>query len=70
MSWFADEADLIDNLRVFGEQEGMRYIALPETAVALPVQQAITQAGFRLETVMRTDSDPGIVLYRVEKDLH
>jgi hypothetical protein len=67
VSWFPHPTALAEDLGVFGDTTGARYIVLPDAAGALPVQRAIHDAGFRLQEELRTDYRPGMILYRVER---
>ena len=55
------------SLAAFGDTVGARYIVLPDTDSALPVQRAIHKAGFKLTEELRTDYQPGMILYRVQR---
>lgn len=67
VSWFPHPAALADDLLAFGAR-GTRWLALPATDAALPVRRAVVTAGFTLRPVLHTDADPGIILYRVERE--
>jgi hypothetical protein len=68
VSWFPHPQALVEDLNVFGRQPAAangarRYLALPASAVALPVIRAVEAAGFRLQPIYRAAQ---MVLYRVE----
>lgn len=65
VSWFPHPAALAEDLTAFGD-EGTRYVALPASDAARPVQHAIATAGYRLQPVLRTAGEPGIILYEIE----
>ena len=67
VSWFPYPTALAEDLTAFGDNEGTRYIVLPDTAAALPVQRALRNADFTLIEQLRTDYQPGMILYRVER---
>jgi 4-amino-4-deoxy-L-arabinose transferase-like glycosyltransferase len=67
VSWFPHPTALAEDLGVFGDTVGVRYIVLPDGAGALPVQRAIHDAGFKIEEEFRTDNQPGMILFRVER---
>ena len=50
--WFPHPAALAEDLMVFGGDEQTRYVALPNTAVSLPVKRAIYEADFQLQAVV------------------
>lgn len=62
VSWFPHPAALAEDLTAFGGGADARYVALPDTAVSLPVRRAITAAGFQLRPVAQADT---ITLYRL-----
>lgn len=64
-SWFPYPAALIEDLAVFGDSDGSRYIVLPDSAAARPIYRAIAGAGFRLDEELRTSYQPGMILYRL-----
>jgi hypothetical protein len=69
VSWFPDPGELADDLAVFGREEGLRYLALPETPAAEPVKRAVAEAGFELSLVKLAylpDGRPGMALYRLK----
>jgi hypothetical protein len=49
ISWFPDPQSLADDLQAFGSNDDARFVALPNTAEALPVFRAVRTAGFDLE---------------------
>jgi 4-amino-4-deoxy-L-arabinose transferase-like glycosyltransferase len=67
--WFPDEATLLANLRVFGEDAAAKYLILPpDLAVGEPVARALNHAGYTLELVGTTvlpDGQNGVSLYRI-----
>lgn len=63
VSWFPHPAALVEDLTVFGGDGSVRYLALPATAVAQPVQRAIIEAGFQLKPISTNTRQ--IVLYQV-----
>jgi 4-amino-4-deoxy-L-arabinose transferase-like glycosyltransferase len=67
VSWFPHPTALAEDLSAFGDRGGARYIVLPDTAGARPVQRAINDAGFKIEEEFRTDNRPGMILFRVER---
>ena len=64
-SWFPYPAGLVDDLDVFGKAAGDRYLVLPADDQALPVRRAVEEAGFEMRQVLHTDSQPGMILYRI-----
>ncbi len=66
VSWFAHPTALAEDLRVFGDSAGSRYLVLPDAPVSQPVRRAIYDAGFMLEEKFRTDYQPGMILYRLK----
>jgi 4-amino-4-deoxy-L-arabinose transferase-like glycosyltransferase len=65
-SWFEHPAALAEDLRVFGDKPGVRFLVLPDDSVARPVLRAINAAGFGAAPVLRTVGHPGMILYRLE----
>lgn len=63
VNWFPDPDTLLEDLAVFGRDGHLRYIALPPTAVAEPVRQALLQAGWQLDPLNPNESS--IVLYQI-----
>lgn len=51
LSWFPTPAALAEDLAVFDDSSGRRYLALPASPAALPVLRALNEAGFRAEPV-------------------
>lgn len=69
VSWFPHPAALVEDLTVFGGDGHGRYLALPASGAALPVQRAVTDAGFHLLPVFSAENADGratLVLYRIE----
>ncbi len=70
--WFPDEAVLLDNLRVFGDDAAAKYLILPpDPAVGEPVARALNHAGYTLELVGTTilpDGQNGVSLYRIRTE--
>jgi hypothetical protein len=68
VSWFPDPQSLADDLQVFGSKDDARFVALPNSAEALPVIRAVRSAGFDL-ALETGPSDPSerrsIELYRL-----
>ncbi len=64
-SWFPHPAGLAADLQVFGNSEGDRFLVVPADDRALPVRRAVEEAGYALSQVLRTNSEPGMILYRV-----
>jgi hypothetical protein len=64
VSWFPHPAALVEDLSVFGRDGQPRYLALPASAVARPVQRAVVAAGFQLHPVPIKDQS-GILLYQI-----
>jgi hypothetical protein len=68
LSWFPHPAALVEDLVVFGSGPETRYLLLPDDGRALPVFRAVNAAGFLLEPVLHTDTDPGLRLYKIERN--
>jgi 4-amino-4-deoxy-L-arabinose transferase-like glycosyltransferase len=66
-SWFPYPAALVEDLQVFGNTAGRRYIVLPDSKEALPVLRAIEKTDYFLIQVFKTDYEPGMILYWVER---
>jgi hypothetical protein len=64
VSWFPHPAALVEDLLVFGRDGQPRYLALPASAVARPVQRAVMAAGFQLHPVPLKD-ETDILLYQI-----
>jgi hypothetical protein len=54
ISWFPNPQSLADDLQVFGNKDDARFVALPNSAEALPVFRAVRSAGFDLELAIGT----------------
>jgi 4-amino-4-deoxy-L-arabinose transferase-like glycosyltransferase len=54
ISWFPNPQSLADDLQVFGNNDDARFVALPNSAEALPVFRAVRSAGFDLELATGT----------------
>lgn len=67
VSWFPHPAALLEDLAVFSEGDGARFIALPASDVALPVSRALAAAGYGLERVgPDAAASPGkVTLFRI-----
>jgi len=66
VSWFPYPEALVEDLQVFGNSPGRRLIILPATIAAQPVIRAIIGAGFDLKQVVKTDYEPGLILYQID----
>lgn len=69
VSWFPNPDALIEDLQVFGQNAGCRYIVLPDSEAAVPVTRALTTAGYRLERVIAAegrDEQPSMLLYLIK----
>ena len=64
-SWFPHPAGLVDDLEVFGGSGGDRFLVLPADDPALPVRRAVEEAGYEVRQVLHTNSQPGMILYRI-----
>jgi hypothetical protein len=64
VSWFPHPAALVEDLIVFGRDGQQRYLALPDAAVARPIQRAVMATGFQLHPVPIKDQ-AGILLYQI-----
>ncbi|MEW5987184.1 MAG: glycosyltransferase family 39 protein [Chloroflexota bacterium] len=51
VSWFPHPAALAEDLGVFGGNGQPRYLVLPTSPAALPVEQAVVAAGFSLQPI-------------------
>lgn len=49
VNWFAHPAGLAEDLRVFGETAGERYLVLPDAPLARPVLRAVVAAGYEAQ---------------------
>ncbi len=67
VSWFAHPEALADDLDAFGDGESDRYLILPASEAALPVKRVLGTTDFQLHQVLATDYEPGMILYRIEK---
>ncbi len=67
VSWFPHPTALAADLVAFGDTMGARYIVLPDSDAALPVLRSITNAGFKPQEEFRTDNQPGMILYRLQR---
>jgi 4-amino-4-deoxy-L-arabinose transferase-like glycosyltransferase len=65
-SWFPYPQALAEDLAVFGGQEDMRYLVTPAGEVAQPALRAAAEAGFAPRPVLQTNTQPGMILYRLE----
>lgn len=65
VSWFPYPEALIEDLHVFVDQPGTRFLVLPATEEALPVLRVLN-SDFELIKVFRTNVQPGMILYRVD----
>jgi hypothetical protein len=68
VSWFPYPAALVKDLAVFGGDEHGRYLVLPASGAALPVQRAVSEAGFDLLPVFTasgSDRESTMLLYRI-----
>lgn len=52
VSWFSHPTALAEDLSVFGRNGRPRYLVLPSSPAALPVEQAVVAAGFHLQPVL------------------
>jgi 4-amino-4-deoxy-L-arabinose transferase-like glycosyltransferase len=62
VTWFPHGQALADDLTAFGQDGSLRYVALPNTAVAQPIIRAVQEAGFTLTAVSQTND---IILYQI-----
>jgi hypothetical protein len=60
--WFPHPAALLEDLAVFSGGEGERYLVLPRSLAARPVQRALYTAGFTLQPMHTTE---GMTLFRI-----
>jgi 4-amino-4-deoxy-L-arabinose transferase-like glycosyltransferase len=67
VSWFPHPDALAEDLDAFGDSGGDRYLILPASEAARPVKRAIATTDFQLHQVLLTDYEPGMLLYRIEK---
>ena len=65
VSWFPHGQALAADLAAFGE-DGSRYLALPDTAVAQPILRVVQNAGFTLTAVAQTEN---IILYKIDPQI-
>jgi 4-amino-4-deoxy-L-arabinose transferase-like glycosyltransferase len=65
VSWFATPADLVEDLAVFGNTPGARYLAAPDSVAAQPVLQSVQDAGFDVQLAGRAQTPGGVVLFRI-----
>lgn len=66
VNWFADAAVLVDDLNVFAESAGERYLVLPANQTAAPIVRTVIAAGYGLEEVAPEGSVVrGMRLYRI-----
>lgn len=65
-SWFEYPSSLAADLELFGYAPGDRYLVLPDDERARPVVRAVEKSGFLLLQVLHTDTQPGMILYRLE----
>ncbi len=59
--WFPHPAGLVEDLSIFGST-GERYLVLPRSAAARPVQRALYTAGFTLQPIHTAE---GMTLFRI-----
>jgi 4-amino-4-deoxy-L-arabinose transferase-like glycosyltransferase len=67
VSWFPHAKALAEDISVFGDSGGDRYLVLPATATSRPVHRALAAAGYRLQPVLQTNYQPGMILYQIER---
>ncbi len=66
VNWFADSVGLVDDLNVFAQTDGERYLVLPPNQTAAPIVRAVTAAGYGLEEVApESGVERGMRLYRI-----
>jgi 4-amino-4-deoxy-L-arabinose transferase-like glycosyltransferase len=65
VSWFPHPAALAEDLVVFGGDGNGRYLALPATAAALPVNRAVNEAGFQLRPAFTATGSDGKATMRL-----
>ena len=66
ISWFIYPEGLVEDLDVFGRTVDRRFVVLPATNAALPVIRKMNEAGYDLNQVLKTEYDPGMILYQVQ----
>lgn len=64
VSWFAHPRALVEDVNVFLDQGGDRYLLLPRNASAIPVIRVMDDSGYALQ-IVRNLGD--VVLYRIER---
>ena len=65
-NWFDHPAGLVDDLEVFGQAPGERYLVLPDDERALPVLRSLEASNFAALPLLHTSARPGMILYRLE----
>jgi len=68
VSWFPGPEFLLEDLRVFGAKDGLRFVAVPNTPEAIPIIRELTDAGFDLKQVSEEASSFGNIeleLYKI-----
>jgi hypothetical protein len=66
VSWFPHGEALATDLVAFGQDDSLRYLALPNTAVAQPILRTVQNAGFSLTAVTHSDQ---IILYEIHPQI-
>ncbi|MCA9996473.1 MAG: hypothetical protein KDE56_12030 [Anaerolineales bacterium] len=66
VSWFPHPAALVEDLQVFGDGDGERFLVLPPGDSGQPVRRAVESAGFWLRPVP-LPMPTRMTLYEVEK---
>jgi 4-amino-4-deoxy-L-arabinose transferase-like glycosyltransferase len=64
VSWFAHPANLVEDLNAFADDGNPRFLVLPKSSSARPVQRAVLEAGFQL-TEVANEAEWQMILYRV-----
>ena len=68
MSWFPGPESLLEDLRVFGGEDDLRFVVVPKTPEAVPVIRELENAGFDLMQVSEEPHSSGniaIELYKI-----
>jgi 4-amino-4-deoxy-L-arabinose transferase-like glycosyltransferase len=68
VSWFPSPQSLLEDLRVFGGEDDLRFVAVPKTPEAIPIIRELKNAGFDLVLVSEEPQSSGniaIDLYRI-----
>lgn len=68
VSWFPSPQSLLEDLRVFGDEDDLRFVVVPKTLEAVPVIRELENAGFLLMQVSEEPQSSGniaIELYKI-----